>query len=221
VIIAKPGWTVRAFSLDGTSEIGTVESGPYRGPKGSPTDDPIRFTDGTEHPAHLCEPAEDTLRNWKELDTKPVYFPKVSYESIAYKLIDTILGASWSSHLSEYVKIDWEKRTVKGELGSFVGRTEDGETKSVTADWVLEQLAPRLWAYQDDEMKRLKPAVADAFAEVEKHDLEVKYVCLPGWAKEIWPGERVFGASFCKAPFPLVMSGRHGGRFAPILGIPA
>jgi hypothetical protein len=223
--IVEPGWTVRAFRLDGTSVVGTVESGPYRAQDGKIVDKTVRLHDGSEHRSHLCEPAGETLRTWP--DSHPT---KVHFDPIAYGAIDKILGGHWSSHLTEYVDIDWERRTMKtNQLSTFVGSTrvydkdgclvkDDGDVR-MPAEEVLEKLAPIAWAFQDDEVERLKGPITDAFQNLQAQGIAVAHIHLPRWAKGIWPGERVFGVPFCKAPFPMVLSQKHYGRFAAIIGI--
>lgn len=242
--IVKVGWTVRAFRLDGTSVEGKVErlsERPCKWQQGD-TETTVVLEDGSEHLTRLCEPAGETFKKWAEFaEPRPgagcrvmhggyLLHPHVHFDTIAYRVIDEILGGHWSAHLTEYVTIDWDNRTMKSnQLSEFVGSRAvydksgalvyDGGHGRMAAEDVLEKLAAVTWAYQDDQVERLQAAILPAFGLLEGLDVPVAYVHLPRWARMVWPGHLVYGAKFCDAPFPLVMSERHYGRFAPIRGI--
>ena len=177
-MIVEPGMKVRAFHLDGSAVIGDVVSGPLRKKSGGITDVPVVIdliamddTDGTQEsfPSQLVEPYGQTLAEWYTVRGNN-YWTKVGWDSIAYAILDDMLApGSWSSHMSEYVKIDWKKRTIKAELGSFHGSNYDGPevVNTVVSDAeFLERLGPAMWKYQDGETTRIAASIVAATSSI-------------------------------------------------------
>jgi len=213
-MIIEPGAEVRAFRLDGTAVTGIVVSAPVRMLSGGTLGNTVVLEDGSSHQAQLVEPFGATLDTWYERRTG--YIPKVTWESLAYAILDDMLApAHWSSHMNEYVKVSWEKREIHSELGSFHGYADSGERPVIDSDTFLERLAPALWAFQDEERSRIDAAVSNALELLGEHMAVA--MSLPPWATDFV--KRSSGLRLVSAPYPMVMTGPKEGRFVPIVGI--
>lgn len=215
----KPGMTLRAYRLDGSSVVGVAEKTPRRDDKGVSRGTVTLREHAEEFEQQFVEPAGATLDRWW-LDTEARYLPKVSWETIAYGVLDDMLApASSTLHMGEYVRVHWAKHEITSGLGRMGGsvKLEDGrigEYRDIAAEDFIERLAPALWAYQDVETVRVAAAISDARARLAG---EARYICLPRWAIPFV--DKTSGLRQVAAPYPMLMTGFEQGRFTPLLGI--